>query len=116
MTTRWAKVKTQFTFLHKYPAAPPQVGFLRDLHRHKFHVTVMIEQHHDHRDIEYLMFLAEVEKFIADYKGSWDSTLSCESIALNIGTYLIENYPDRASTVEVSEDGENGAVLEFHHG
>ena len=39
------------------------------------------------------------------------NNMSCEGLAEELIFYIKENYPRRAIMVEVSEDGENGAVL-----
>jgi hypothetical protein len=39
---------------------------------------------------------------------------SCEMIAEDIIKYLDKKYPGRYGCVEVAEDGENGARVEWH--
>jgi len=99
--------------IHKYPDAPEEVKFLRYPHRHIFHFKVKIEVEHNNRDIEFIMLKRELEnlydpgKLELDYK-------SCEMLAEEILDYLLQNYSSKRSmSVEVSEDGENGAVLEY---
>lgn len=99
--------------IHKYPAAleDPKlkdVSFLGYPHRHMFHFKVMIEVFHDDRDIEFIMFKRELEQLYEinflqlDYK-------SCEMIADDLAAYIKDKYPGRELTIDVSEDGENGA-------
>lgn len=99
--------------IHKYPAAleDPKlkdVSFLGYPHRHIFHFKVMIEVFHDDRDIEFIMFKRELEQLYEinflqlDYK-------SCEMIADDLAAYIKDKYPGRELTIDVSEDGENGA-------
>jgi hypothetical protein len=38
---------------------------------------------------------------------------SCEMLAESLIEYISSKYPDRKISVEVSEDGENGATLEY---
>ena len=108
---RWAKITTRFEGFHRYPAAPEEVAFLRNLHRHVFHVTVQIEQYHDARDIEYFLF----KRFVED---AWRSitfspSSSCETMAIALGDLVGVKFAGRGLKVEVSEDGENGALIEF---
>lgn len=99
--------------IHKYPAAleDPKlkdVSFLGYPHRHMFHFKVMIEVYHDDRDIEFILFKRELEGLYEggilqlDYK-------SCEMIADDLAEYIQDKYPGRELTIDVSEDGENGA-------
>lgn len=96
--------------IHKYPAAPDGVEFLRHPHRHIFHFRVTLEVFHSDRDIEFILFKRELENLYAgstlemDYK-------SCEMLAEDLIGYITEHYPNRTISVEVSEDGENGATL-----
>ncbi len=102
--------------IHCYPAAltDPRlsdVSFLGHPHRHIFKFNVKIEVFHDDRDIEFILFKRELQSlftttFNIDYK-------SCEMLALDVGNYVIENYPGRHLIVSVSEDGENGAEIHF---
>lgn len=111
MIIRWAKVTTQFEGLHRYPDAEDSVAYLRNLHRHIFHVTVWVEQFHNERDVEYLTLLHWLRR---RYNGfAWTETASCETIANILGQYVMREYPDRKVKVEVTEDGENGALVEM---
>lgn len=111
----WAKITTQFEGFHCWPTAPDEVSFLRDKHRHIFHVTVWIEQSHVERDVEYVLFKRWVEYLISTTV--WHLEASCESIARTILIATRHKYPHsricrRRVRVEVTEDGENGAVVE----
>ena len=103
--------------IHKYPAAATDtalsdVSFLGYPHRHIFHFKVTIDVYHDDRDIEFILFKRELESLYGlgtidiDYK-------SCEMIATDLIDYISKQYPGRAMQVEVSEDGENGAILSY---
>jgi hypothetical protein len=97
--------------IHKYPGAAnlPGVEFLASPHRHMFHFKITLQVYHDDREVEFILFKRELEKqydngtLQLDYK-------SCEMMADDIASYIISHYPGRDLTVEVSEDGENGAV------
>ena len=108
--------------IHKYPAAltDPKlatgdeydVSFLGYPHRHIFHFRVAIEVFHDDRDIEFIQFKRWLENLYGkgilelDYK-------SCEMISDDLYLAIIERYPGRKVTIEVSEDGENGSKAEY---
>jgi hypothetical protein len=106
--------------IHKYPAAltDPKlktgdeydVSFLGYPHRHIFHFKVAIEVFHDDRDIEFIQFKRWLENLYGkgtlelDYK-------SCEMIGADLYQQINSKYPNREVTIDVSEDGENGATM-----
>ena len=118
-TTTWAKVQTAFTGMHRWEGAPEEVEFLGLLHRHEFHVTVELAQAHDNRDLEYIMFKRALDEFLDRYGDTMRDTdtylgnKSCEMIAKDIIEWVRDEYGNRSITVEVLEDGENGAVVEY---
>lgn len=98
-------VRTRFEGYHRWVDAPEEVAFLRDYHRHIFHVELHKTVTQLNREIEFIQLKWEVEKYIAEnYKGQRFEK-SCEMI----GVELLKAFS--ASQVEVSEDGENGAVV-----
>lgn len=108
--------------IHCYPAAATDpalatgddmdVSFLGTPHRHIFHFRVWIDVVHNDRDIEFIQFKRWLQKLYAtgtlalDYK-------SCEMICDDLYTQIAQRYPDRAVWIEVSEDGENGALIKY---
>ena len=108
MKTIW--VKFQKEGLHRYPDAPEEVGYLRNLHRHIFHFRVELEVFHNDRDVEFIMFKHELQNLYSegvlmmDYK-------SCEMLAQDLGEYILTKYPNRRYNISVSEDNENGATI-----
>jgi hypothetical protein len=106
--------------IHKYPAALTDsklktgdeydVSFLGYPHRHVFHFKVAIEVFHDDRDIEFIQFKRWLENLYGkgtlelDYK-------SCEMMATDLYKQINARYPSREVTIDVSEDGENGATI-----
>jgi hypothetical protein len=109
--------------IHKYPAAATDpllatgdqydVSFLGHPHRHIFHFRVAIDVFHNDRDIEFIQFKRWLENL---YK---DSILelnfkSCEMIADDLYDQIAARYPNRAVIIDVSEDGENGCVIEYN--
>lgn len=102
---------------HKYPAAldDPKlatgdeydVSFLGYIHRHIFKFKIQIEVFNDDRDIEFIQFKRWLQKLYEgelqlDYK-------SCEMISDELANNINDKYPNRDITIDVSEDGENGA-------
>lgn len=115
----FAVVRYQFEGFHCWPDAKkilPEAGFLSDRHRHMFHVEAKVEQFHDDRDIEFILFRRELaeytEKEIAP--GKELGSKSCEQIALQILRYIQFTKGERRVTVRVFEDGENGAEVSNH--
>ena len=108
--------------IHKYPAALDDpslatgdeydVSFLGYPHRHIFHFKVEIEVFHDDRDIEFIQFKRWLEKLYAEKTLALDYK-SCEMISDDLYTHIAAKYPGRAVTIEVSEDGENGGILQY---
>jgi hypothetical protein len=111
--------------IHCYPAAATDpllntgneydVSFLASPHRHIFHFRVSIDVFHNDRDIEFIQFKRWL---IALYSGQ-DSVLelnykSCEMIADDLYVQIAARYPNRAVTIEVSEDGENGCSIDYN--
>ena len=103
-------VTTQFEGFHSWGNAPEEVKFLRDNHRHIFKVKVTLEVKHDDREVEFFIFKKQLEGFIQDSFKS-ENVGSCEMIANIIKGYVKLVYPGRKVSVEVSEDGENGACV-----
>jgi len=100
-------VRTSFEALHQWPECPfNDVGYLRNLHRHIFHVEMKIETTGD-RQIEFIRHKNLINKFIDNkYKGFNLGPTSCEVIAETLSKAF------GASSVSVFEDNENGAVYE----
>ena len=108
--------------IHKYPAAltDPKlatgdeydVSFLGYPHRHIFHFKVWIEVFHDDRDIEFIQFKRWLENLYGDGIIELDYK-SCEMIGEDLAEQIKARYPGRYIKISVSEDGENGADMEF---
>ena len=108
--------------IHKYPAAltDPKlatgdeydVSFLGYIHRHIFKFKVAIEVFHDDRDIEFIQFKRWLEKLYAEKTLELDYK-SCEMISDDLFAKINEKYPGREVHIDVSEDGENGAHIEY---
>lgn len=103
--------------IHKYPAAATDpklesVSFLGVPHRHIFHFRVTLDVFHNDRDVEFIMFKRELEALYGNGTLQMDYQ-SCEMLAESLIEYISATYPGRNISVEVSEDGENGATLVF---
>ncbi len=98
--------------IHRYPDAPEGVEFLKHPHRHIFHFRIGIEVFHNDRDIEFILFKRELEGLYKDATLQVDFK-SCEMLAEDLINYISNKYPQRRIWAQVSEDGENGAELEF---
>lgn len=105
-------ITTEYEGIHCYPNAPEEVAFLRHPHRHMFHVRIDLQVTHSDRDVEFIMFRREIDKMIAERITEMQHR-SCEMICEILLEYVIEKYPNRKCRVEVSEDGENGAYLNY---
>lgn len=119
---RWIWVKFTKEGIHKYPAALTDpnlatgdeydVSFLGYPHRHTFHFKVAITVEHSDRAIEFIQFKRWLENLYKsdtlqlDYK-------SCEMIAEDLYLQISAKYPGREVKIDVSEDDENGAYMEF---
>lgn len=97
--------------IHRYPDAPEEVAYLRELHRHMFHFKVGMTVAHSNREVEFHMLknwclsLYKDAVLQLDYK-------SCEMMAEDLLGKLAKEYGDnRTITVEVSEDQECGAIV-----
>ena len=107
--------------IHRWENCPlTEVAFLRDYHRHVFHIRAEKLVQHNDRDVEIIMFKLEILDFMRrNYshesnsiliKNSADDALffdyrSCEHIAHE----LLEKFD--LAVCEVLEDGENGAIV-----
>ena len=108
--------------IHCYPAAATDpnlatgdeydVSFLANPHRHIFHFKVWISVEHSDRAIEFIQFKRWLENLYSqgtlqlDYK-------SCEMMAEDLYEQIAAKHPGREVWIEVSEDGENGALIKF---
>ena len=119
---RWIWVTFKKEGIHKYPAALEDpalatgdeydVSFLGYPHRHIFHFKVAITVTHNDRDIEFIQFKRWLEKLYAEKTLELDYK-SCEMMSDDLFHKIWEKYPGREVKIEVSEDGENGALIEY---
>ena len=102
----------QLEGLHHWPKCHiDEVKYLRHLHRHVFHIKAHKLVTHDDRDVEFIELKHKIKYYIE--QEYWDEKLrllhfgaqSCEMIAKELITKF------NLSRCEVSEDGENGAIV-----
>jgi len=100
-------VKVRWEGLHFWPGCDIQsVSFLRDRHRHIFHIEIGKAVSHGDRDIEIIVFKRAVIACLDAHFPDRDmGSLSCEQLA----EFLLKEFG--ASWVKVLEDGENGAEV-----
>ena len=99
---------TEFPAFHFWSGAPDSHHFLRYLHRHIFKVKVTVCVEHEDRDVEFIKLKEDIALFC--HRAYWNKVIgqtSCEMIAMDIRRNFL-GY--KISQIEVSEDGENGAV------
>lgn len=103
---------------HRYPAAATDakladVSYLGFEHRHLFKFKVTIEVFDNDREIEFHQFLNWLEAQYAEQALVLDHK-SCEMIAEELGEKIRTRFGIlRALDVEVSEDGECGAIISW---
>lgn len=97
----------QFEATHNWPGCPfEEVKYLRDPHRHVFHIKAYKLVTHSDRDVEFIMLKHMIQNYLNDQYPSHEfGAKSCEMLAHD----LIERF--ELSRCEVSEDNENGAIV-----
>lgn len=107
-------VNLQVEGFHNWPNCDlPEVEFLKNQHRHIFHIKVKKNVFHEDRDIEIILLKRRLMKYLQKTFGYSNKVgeplffedMSCESIANHLVKKFQLNY------CEVLEDGENGAEV-----
>lgn len=96
---------------HYYADAPDDVDYLKFRHRHLFKFRIGFEVTHDNRELEFHQELNWLESLFGteiDIDGK-----SCEMLAADIHKHIVVRHGLIAHTVEVAEDGECGATVEY---
>lgn len=92
--------------IHQWNECPfEDVSFLKNPHRHIFHICCKKEVSHLDRDIEIIRFKRKILTFLKDRYNGFFGPMSCEMIAAT----LIEKF--NLIYCSVLEDGENGAEI-----
>lgn len=98
--------------LHHWPGCDiKEVSYLKNKHRHVFHIKAYKKVGHDDRDVEFIKLKHEILSYF--YDGYFNSefrlfdfeNMSCEMIAKELITRF------NLLRCQVSEDGENGAIV-----
>jgi hypothetical protein len=110
---------------HQWKKCPIKaVGFLKERHRHLFHIDVGIQVRKsskydakliNNREVEFFMVQRAIDKKMKKLYGKQPfefGSRSCEQIATELGNELVKKYPS-IIRVGVHEDGENGAIALF---
>jgi hypothetical protein len=97
----------QFSATHCWPDCPfDDVAFLRDPHRHVFHIKAYKQVSHTDRDVEFIRLKMAIERYLQfKYVVGDFGAKSCEMLAEE----LILRF--NLSKCEVSEDNENGSLV-----
>jgi len=119
---RMISVTFQKEGIHNFPAALSDpnyatedeydVSFLGYPHRHIFHFRVTIEVNHSDREIEFIQFKRWLLSLYSD-KTLELNYKSCEMISDDLYDKIASRYPDRYIEISVSEDNENGCVVQY---
>jgi hypothetical protein len=115
--TRRVWVTFQRAGFHRYPAAETDpaladVSYLAQRHRHLFKFKVSIEVFHANRDCEFHQVLNFCEGLFDNRHIEIDFK-SVEMLADDLYGQLALQYPNRRISIEVSEDGECGCVVDY---
>lgn len=105
---------TRFIGFHKWNDAPDALAHLRNVHRHEFHVKVKVKVSHNDRFVEFQHMRAHLDEYLTEAFVNTQETpysFSCEMIAEKIAAHMIHQLNYEVITVDVSEDGENGATF-----
>ena len=106
--------KIELDGLHNWPDAQavfPEVGFLANMHRHKWYITAKKKVYHNDRDVEFIMFGRDIKDYLHHQYYNPESRThefgakSCEMLAQEI----MEEF--KCVYVSVFEDDENGAEV-----
>lgn len=103
---KYIVVQLQYEGVHSWPECPiEQVSYLRNPHRHIFHIVCEKQVFHNEREIEIISFKKKILDFL-DIKNNHDfKDKPCETIAEEL---LIAFDLSKCT---VLEDGENGAII-----
>lgn len=111
--SRFIEIRSRFSASHHWPEAPAEVGFLVHPHRHEFHVRARISVYGDDRELEFFLVKGFINGKLAEWEGKFLGKMSCEMMAEAIAKQITLQYGLRTLEVEVSEDGENGALVVY---
>lgn len=96
-------ITCRFEGFHNWPGAAGAFAYLKNTHRHIFHVTAEKTVSHADRDIEIIEFKRTIEQYCME--NFYSGTKSCESMAGEILDFF------KLDSCTVLEDGENGGKV-----
>lgn len=112
MTKTFVFCSLQVEGVHSWPNCHiEQVSYLKYQHRHVFHIKAEKQVNHDDRDVEFIQLKTFIQTYLLGKFWSKEmrccdfQNLSCEAIAEDLLNFW------GLSKCEVSEDGENGAIV-----
>lgn len=98
--------------IHRWEECPiEEVSYLRNDHRHLFHIRAFKTVNHADRDVEFIRLKHQIERFMKEMWWSekhncyYFGKMSCEMIA----KIIVDEF--NLDVVEVNEDDENGCVV-----
>jgi len=111
-------VSLQMEGQHSWPQCPFQeVAFLRNEHRHIFHIKCWKTVQHDDRDVEIIMLKRSIQETMIECWGEPSKNPGVRMIPLKFGSMSCEMIAREIidtfdlDACEVLEDGENGALI-----
>lgn len=112
MSTATIHVRFTQAGFHNWPGAPDRREYLRQNHRHLFHVEVRTNVSHDDREIEFHDLADQARAIFVGLqdKGGGLGGRSCEMMARSLGLALSKAHA-RPFTVSVWEDNEFGSTV-----
>lgn len=110
--------KVNFEAIHNWPGVVnipglEEVNYLQHPHRHIFVIRAYSKVTHTDRDVEFIWLSHQIENFLKRQWGTFHGhaanigSTSCEMM----GELILNNFPE-VYKVDVSEDDENGAIME----
>jgi hypothetical protein len=105
--------------LHHFPGAPAlekpegvehDVSFLQHPHRHIFKFRVDVEVSDLNREVEFILMKRALQHVVDDEWAYDLGAKSCEMMAFDLYE-VVKEFGWVPKRIEVSEDGENGAVV-----
>jgi len=104
-------IRTSAIGEHRWATAPNKYRSLREFHKHKFEIQVVMEEIKS-REIEFLDVKKQLEDFLSLYF-SIPREESCEEIAESILNWLKEKFGQRYYEIEVDEDNGCGGMIRY---
>ncbi len=102
---KYIVIKTDFVGFHYWENAPDKFDYLRNVHRHKFYVTIYKKVTGSDREIEFIDFKKSITEHLREFYENKIFPYSCEMIAESI----LKLYD--CDKVYVFEDDENGGMV-----